>query len=207
MAKLLYIEASPRKSRSISIEIATAFRDAYLNAHPGDEIKTLNLWSIPLPELSGELLNGVYATLHGLKMTAKEADAWQDMQRVVEQFKAADKYLFSMPMWNFSIPYKLKHYLDIIVQPGLTFDIQGEEGRKGLVQGKPAVLIYARGNQYQGARAAADFQQNYMEHILRFIGIGKIQSIVVEPTLVAPAEQEAVKAAARAQAEQLATTF
>ena len=33
----------------------------------------------------------------------------------------ADRVLISTPMWNFGIPYKLKQWFDLIVQPGITF--------------------------------------------------------------------------------------
>ena len=36
----------------------------------------------------------------------------------------AERVLISTPMWNFGIPYKLKHWLDIINQPGLTASIR-----------------------------------------------------------------------------------
>lgn len=190
MARLLYIEASPRKNRSTSIELAGIFRDTYLNAHPGDEIRSINLWSLTLPEINGEVLNAKYALLHGLKPTAKEAEAWQDVVRVIDQFKAADKYIFSVPMWNFSIPYQLKHYLDVIIQPGHTFSFSPEEGYKGLVTGKSAAVIYARGGSYTGEAAALDMQKSYMELVLKFIGITDIRSVVAEPTL---GDAEAIK--------------
>ena len=60
-------------------------------------------------------------------------------------FKSADKYLVSLPMWNFSIPYKLKQYIDLLVHRGLTFSFTPEGGYKGLVTGKPLVAVYARG--------------------------------------------------------------
>ena len=31
------------------------------------------------------------------------------MVRFADHFKSADKYIVSLPMWNFGIPYKLKH--------------------------------------------------------------------------------------------------
>ena len=44
MSKLLYIEASPRKSRSKSIAVAKTFLDAYRAANPGDAVVTIDLW-------------------------------------------------------------------------------------------------------------------------------------------------------------------
>ena len=55
---------------------------------------------------------------------------------MIERFKGADKYLFSLPMWNFGIPYKLKHYIDVLVQPTYTFSFSPKEGYKGLVTRK-----------------------------------------------------------------------
>jgi len=37
MARLLYVEASPRKERSVSTGVAKAFVEEYRKTHPGDE--------------------------------------------------------------------------------------------------------------------------------------------------------------------------
>jgi FMN-dependent NADH-azoreductase len=46
MAKLLYIECSPRKQISASIEVCRAFLDAYRAANPADTIQTLDIWDL-----------------------------------------------------------------------------------------------------------------------------------------------------------------
>ena len=87
-------------------------------------------------------------------------------------------------MWNFSIPYKLKHYLDIITQPGLTFSVDPEKGFFGLVTGKPVTAIYSRGGEYTNAEAKGmDFQKPYLEMAMGFIGFREINSVIIEPTL------------------------
>ncbi len=88
-------------------------------------------------------------------------------------------------MWNFGIPYKLKHYIDVLTQPGLTFSYSPSEGYKGLVTGKPAAVVYARGGSYPPGSGAEgmDFQKSYFETLLKFIGFTDIRPIVVEPTL------------------------
>ena len=82
------------------------------------------------------------------------AKVWKGVERVIEAFKSADKYVFSVPMWNFGIPWRLKQYIDILVQPGSTFRYD-EEGYRGLVTGKRAFLAYARGGEYGAPEAAA----------------------------------------------------
>ncbi|WP_448562639.1 FMN-dependent NADH-azoreductase [Trichothermofontia sp.] len=209
MAKLLYIESSPRKERSHSIEVAQAFLTQYAHTHPSDQIETLNVWSANLPPFDGEALNAKYTVMRGLALTAEQAAAWQGVTEVVDRFKAADKYLFSIPMWNFSIPYPLKHYIDVITQPGLTFSFSLETGYQGLVTGKPAVVIYARSGEYAAGTPGAgmDMQSAYVQLWLGFIGFTNIHSIMVEPTSAPPDAVAAKKAAAIAQATALASNL
>ena len=67
MPKLLYIEASPRKERSHSIEIARMFLESYREAYPTDEVETLDLWTADLPPFDGQILDAKYAILNGLE--------------------------------------------------------------------------------------------------------------------------------------------
>ena len=112
-------------------------------------------------------------------------------------------------MWNFGVPYKLKHYIDIITQPGLSFSFTPEDGYSGLVTGKPAAVIYARGGEYSSSEAAAgmDFQKRYLEMWLGFIGFTDITPILVEPTLSDPSDAEKTLNQALEQAAAVACKF
>jgi len=186
MATVLHIQASPMRNLSYSLRAAQAFLESYLASHPGDKVATLDLSKDALPEFDFRTASGKYRILHGEKHTKEEARAWQKVERVIEELKKADKLVVSSPMWNFGIPYRLKQYLDVIMQPGYTFSYTPAEGYKGLVTGRPAMLILARGGEYKpGTQAAViDFQKPYLEFALQFIGFTKIDSIVIEPTLM-----------------------
>jgi FMN-dependent NADH-azoreductase len=208
MAKLLYIESSPRKERSKSIQVAKAFIETYQTDHPDDEVLTLDLWNKKLPEFDGYTIDAKYQVLHGQGFDEKQKAAWQAVVDVCDEFKSADKYLFSLPMWNFGIPYKLKHYIDVIAQPGQTFSFDPATGYSGLVTGKPAAVIYARGGAYgSDAAKSMDLQKGYMDLLLGFIGFKHIQSILVEPTLASPADVAKAEAAAVQAAEKIAASF
>ncbi|MCE5186105.1 MAG: NAD(P)H-dependent oxidoreductase [Planctomycetaceae bacterium] len=192
MAELLYIESSPRNEFSVSIKIARAFMEAYKKANPGDSIKTLKLFEMDLPPFDGFTIASKYKILRGsAPTTLEEKKAWSRVEALIYEFKHADKYLFAVPMWNFGIPYRLKHYIDILVQPGYTFRV-ANGGYEGLLFGKRAMAIYARGGQYpQGTPAAAfEMQQRYLEMILQFMGIQDIRSILAESTLGGGLEAE-----------------
>jgi hypothetical protein len=66
----------------------------------------------------------------------EQAKAWKRVEEVIERFKSADWYLFSLPMWNFGVPYVLKHFIDVIIQPGLTFSFSPSRGLQGLSHGE-----------------------------------------------------------------------
>jgi FMN-dependent NADH-azoreductase len=209
MACLLYIEASPRKERSASIAVANAFIEEYRKTHTDDTVETIDLWRTPLPEFDGEVIDSKYVILHGLEHTESQKLAWNAVEKVISQFTGADKYLFSLPMWNFGIPYKLKHYIDIIVQPGYTFSFSPEEGYKGLVTGKPIAAIYARGGAYgpDTGMASYDLQKTYLELVLGFIGFSDFQAIAVEETLAPTAVKEKNLAAAKELARTIAANL
>ena len=209
MAKLLYIQASPQDVGSKSIQVADAFLAAYRMAHPGDAVVTIDLFKKDLPAFDGPALDAKYAIMHGKGPTDEQAKAWKAIEAIIAEFISADKYLLAVPMWNFGIPYRLKHYLDILLQPGYTFSFSPEKGYEGLVKGKPCMIAFARGGDYHEADPnAVDFQKRYLELVLGFIGITDIRSVVVQPTLAGGPEVAKQKTeAAIAEAQEMAWTF
>lgn len=206
MTRLLYIQSSPREE-SRSTAVAREYLDTFRVNHPQHEVETLDLWRTELPRFDGNVLKAKYRVLHGQPHLPEEAEAWKAIVQVAERFKAADMYLISVPMWNFSIPYVLKHYIDVITQPGITFHFSPETGYSGLVKGRPATVIYARGGAYGDEQGQGlDFQIKYMNLLLGFIGIVDVRTIVVEPTLgdkdlTAERQREAMKQARTLAAE------
>jgi FMN-dependent NADH-azoreductase len=210
MARLLYIKASPRTDRSHSSAVAEAFLDAYKKSNPADEVDVLALFNEELPAFDLAAANAKYKIMHGKDHSPEDEQVWQGILDVIERFKSADKYVLATPMWNFSIPYRLKQYIDIIVQPGQTFTVNEQGGYEGLAGGKPVLAIYARGGEYPaGSEAEAfDLQKRYIEQILGFMGLTDLESIVIEPTLAAGPDVAAQKrAGAITRAQELARTF
>jgi FMN-dependent NADH-azoreductase len=211
MGKLLYIQASPRVGRSHSIAVADAFVESYRENNLDDKIVTLDIFKADLVPFDGLTVQAKYTILHGQKHSQEELDAWKGVEAIIEEFKSADKYVMAVPMWNFGIPYRLKHYIDIIVQPGYTFSYTPEEGYRGLVTGKPIFIAYARGGEYPPGSdyEAFDLQKKYLELIVGFyMGFTDIRSIAVEPTLMGgPEVAKAKREAAIEQAKQMAKDF
>lgn len=184
MKKILHIQSSPRSERSASIQIAETFLDEYRNENPDHIIETIDIWEEKLPEFNSETIASRYAILNDQAPSASQIQQWRRVEHIANHFKSADKYVFSLPMWNFGLPYKLKYYIDIIVQPGLAIAFERDKGFTGLITGKPAMLIFASGGSYQAGSGFErfDFQSTYLKHLLKLVGFQDISEISVEPT-------------------------
>ena len=75
MKKVLYIESSPRKDRSHSINVANKYMEK-MKASGNLDIKKINLWDYDLPEFDGDMLNAKYAAIAGTDASAEENNAW-----------------------------------------------------------------------------------------------------------------------------------
>ncbi|MBN2580988.1 MAG: NAD(P)H-dependent oxidoreductase [Pirellulales bacterium] len=196
MAKLLHLQASPREG-SYSTRVAAAFLDSYRRERPEDRVETLDLFQAEVPLFTAPEAKAKYAVMSGEKPRDKVDAAWRAVIQTIEHFKQFDKYVLSCPMWNFNVPYRLKQYLDVIVQPSLTFTYSSEKGYQGLVTGRPLMLILARGGIYPAGdpRQTFDFQETYLRSIFGFIGFSDIRVIRIEGTLQDQPEQ--IEAAVR----------
>ena len=183
--KINYIECSPRGERSHSTKIAQAYIEQAKKNIPDLELNHINPWSLNLPEFDGDMLNAKYSVINGTDPSANEVSAWSNVKNIFDEFNNADHYLFSVPMWNFNIPYKLKHYIDIITQPGMSWSYTPEDGYKGLMTDKTATIIYATGDGYGEGTGfeSFDMQKPYVNLWLTFLGFKKIERVVVDRTL------------------------
>ena len=130
---LLHVISSPRKQRSASIEVANAFIDAWRSKYPEGNIDTLNVWETDLLPFDNAALDAKYAGIEGKALTAEQQDVWGQIKELADRFHCADILVFSVPMWNFGIPYRLKHLIDVISHKNVlfTFDERGLIGMLG----------------------------------------------------------------------------
>ena len=205
MSKLLYVISSPRGEQSESTKIADEFLDAYLRARPGVEVQRLNLWEDQLPVYGGKGAAAKMTVFSGQTPEGDQAEAWADVERVFAPFRDADKYLFTVPMWNAGVPWVLKHLIDTITQPGLVFGFDPAEGYTPLLQDKRAVVVYTSGVYSPGApiQYGTDFHAAFFNDWLRFIGVDEVSEIRFQPTVLT-ADPDGAREQALARARELA---
>lgn len=211
MAKLLYITAHPHDHQfSYGMAVGKAFVDAYKDSHPQDEIKQLDLYSMDIPHIDADVFSGWGKLRSGGQFTDLSAEEQKKVSRLnelVDEFIAADKYVFVTPMWNFSYPPIMKAYIDSICVAGKTFKYT-DKGPVGLLPGKSAIHIQARGGIYsEGPAAGMECGHRHLTSIMMFFGITDFQGIFVEGHNAAPDQADAIKAKAIEEAKQAAKTF
>lgn len=202
MATLLHIASSPRGDESASLTIARTFIEAYSQANPDDHVEDIELFEADLPIFDAPAAKAKYTIMGGGEPTGQAEQTWSTVIKWTDLLHGADKLVISAPMWNFGIPYILKQWIDVIVQPGLTFSYDAETGYTGLVTGKPALLCLARGGDYaEGAGMEEfDYQETYLRTVLQFIGFETIKSVIAQPVLLGGPDK-AVEAIDKALAE------
>lgn len=194
MPRLLYVVGSPRGATSRSNTVASAYVEAFHARHPGFEIDMLDLWREELPVFDDQKVAAKLAVMRQGKPDDAQRAAWQSVLAVVERFRTADRYVFSVPMWNGSIPYRLKHYIDVIMQPGLLFNLDRVTGYSGLLRDKRATVVYSAGIYAPGRppQFGADFQVSYFDWWLHEAGITDIETIRLPPLASAGDVSEAL---------------
>lgn len=201
MTRILHIKASPSRNRSRSEHAAQAFIDAFMSELPCADLDVINVWDLALPEFDETMLEAKFAVLRSCDATAEQRRRWGEAVQISQRFNRADLYVFSIPMWNFGIPYRLKHFVDIVTLPGENWSWSREHGYRSLLANKQAVLVASSANVHDddvpSGLARNDFQRPYVRRWLKFIGIDVIKEICVSPTLADPDEVTEMEARAK----------
>ncbi|MEF1282214.1 FMN-dependent NADH-azoreductase [Vibrio fortis] len=139
-----------------------------------DKLTVRDLAADPLPVLDFSVATALRAT----------EDLSQDQQAIVdlsdtliEEIKAADTLVIAAPMYNFTIPTQLKNWIDLIARAGVTFTYT-ENGVKGLIEGKKAIVVTTRGGIHKDA--ATDSVTPYLRTVLGFVGITDVEFVYAE---------------------------
>lgn len=170
MAQLLVIDSSARQHGSVSRQLTERFLAHWLEKRRGDAVCRRDLGIEPLPHLDAWMQP---AESHG----AAECVALQRANRLVGELVAADVLVLGAPMYNFAIPSTLKAWFDHVLRAGVTFRYS-ENGPQGLLHGKRAFVITARGGIYEGG--GQDHQEPYLRQVLAFMGIHDVTFIHAE---------------------------
>jgi FMN-dependent NADH-azoreductase len=118
MNKLLIINAHPEANStlSFSLNVLDYFLKIYREHQSGEEIiEQINLYEDIVPMVDKTVLHAWRKQRNGEELTTEEQEVTRKMDKVLQQFKSARKYIIAYPMHNFNVPSKLKDYMDNIM--------------------------------------------------------------------------------------------
>ncbi|EGT3622527.1 MULTISPECIES: FMN-dependent NADH-azoreductase [Morganella] len=176
MQKVLVLKSSILADYSHTNKMADYFIGQWRKNHADDAITVRDLSAEPVPVLDNEIVSGMHAPAGGT-LTQRQLSANALQTELIDELFAHDVIVFTAPMYNFTVPTQMKTYLDFIASAGKTFRYT-ENGAEGLVKGKRAIVLTARGGFHRDL--TSDLIVPFMKQFLGFIGISDIEFIYAE---------------------------
>lgn len=177
MTTVLHLDTSPRDARSISRQLTTELISEWQENYPQDHVIYRDIGHQLIPAVDEPWIAASFSSPDS--HTPELAAAIKISDELIDEFLAADRYVFGVPMYNFNVPSNFKAYIDQIVRVRRTFVVNEQGGYDGLVKNKKMLVITARGGSYtQGTPAAQfDFQEPFIRTIFGLIGVTDITFI------------------------------
>lgn len=135
----------------------------------------------------------------------QEADAIALSDMLCAELIAADVIVIASPMYTLTISSTLKAWFEYVNRRDVAFEM-GEGGARGLLGGRPVVIICSRGSRFDGLALEHDLQVPVIKAILDHFGLVD-QHVVRAEALAYPAQRTASLDAARSELERLAATL
>lgn len=197
---LLHVVATPRPPGvSRTRRMAAAFLAAYAAAHPGHGVEEIDLALARLPDIDTPGVDALFGPQNGSDPAAI-ATRRRELDATVAPLLGCSALLVTSPMWNFTVPYRLKHWLDLVIQPERTFRVESG-GAVGLLGGRRAVVLCSRSFFYGPgtAGAAKNHFEPYLETALGFIGFDEVRFVALDGADLPGAEERLAAAVAAAR--------
>ena len=180
---------------SSTTELASTIIDDLCRRDPALDVDHLNVWEQTLPSMSGATLTAKYSVFAGKELSVEQKTAWDAVRACIARLCSADLWLLAVPMWNFGVPYPLKHYIDVVTQPRLTFSWTPEEGYRSLLPPRRAIVVASSAGDYSSGsgNAVHDYHLPYLIDWLQIYMGCQVDAVSLAPTIAHP---DTVRAAA-----------
>jgi FMN-dependent NADH-azoreductase len=201
---VLDLHVLPRAERSRTRKLRAAFFESFEKVHGAEPRIELDLAQRvdELPKIDEWDVEAKFEVTYGAgELDETLAQRWDALSRLTDQLHLARLIVVSTPMWNFSIPWHLKRWIDCVVQARLTFQFDGKDF-SGLLKDKRVIVLTTRDGVYtEGTPAAAmDHQLPYLRWVFSFMGCTDFTAIAADGMAWPGREQSLDDACARARA-------
>ncbi|MBO3460024.1 NAD(P)H-dependent oxidoreductase [Aetokthonos hydrillicola Thurmond2011] len=178
MTHILHIDTSPRGERSISRQLSNEFINIWKTLNSQDTVTYRDLGHHPVAHVNEMWIAAAFSPPE--ELTPELSEVIQLSNILVDEFLAAERYVFGIPMYNFNVPSTFKAYIDQIVRFNRTFTFDESGKYQGLVpEGKKMLIFTARGGNFSSEISITnyDYQEPYLKAIFGMVGIRDITFI------------------------------
>ena len=197
MSTILHITASIRGDESVSRSLGTRLVEG-LAASKNAAVVTRDLSKNDIPFVDAERFAA------NLAPYAERSSEQQELAKIADELigelQDADTIVFSVPVYNFSVPATVKAWADLVARAGTTFRYT-ENGPEGLLTGKKVYVTAASGGTPLGSEI--DFMSPWLKFFLGFLGMTDVELVAADGIMgeggeekIAEAHQEIEKLAA-----------
>lgn len=228
MTTLLVIQAHPHTAQSLSLTVGKQFIDTYQATHPDDKVIIRDLYADGgVPPLNDQTMEAWRKQKFGEDLSVEEQALLKRHAEWLDEFIAADKYVFINPMYNHFLPAEMKQYLDLTAVAHKTFKYTSN-GSVGLLTGKKAIHIQAAGSEYhkggkwgtikflikkalgiksKQSSALMDLGDLYLTNMLKFYGVTDVEKLFIEGADAHRDQRQAILDNALTEAKSMAKVF
>lgn len=184
MNKVLIINASARKERSLSRYMTNVFVETWQTKYPDDAIVYREVGQEPIPHVTEKWIAGAFKPAE--LRTAEHIEALKISDQLIAELKEANVIVVGSPMYNWSVPSALKAYIDQVLRVNETVLVSKDNPRNpytGLLKEKKVYLLMVRGNDGYGPGeyyAHMDFQSNYLRTVFTIMGLEDITAVTMD---------------------------
>ncbi|KAL4159974.1 hypothetical protein PRNP1_000546 [Phytophthora ramorum] len=141
-------------------------------------VEECDVWSSKMPKFDRETMTRVWKARHGSE-DETDLETFRPIKKLAEQLLRADFLIITSPVWNFSVPYALKQYIDCVVQAGLTFRDKDEEGpSRPFFRRRPLIVISSSGG--MAPPAHEDYVFPFLSRIFAMCGFDDAHRVAIE---------------------------
>src|SRR5712691_3668681 len=170
---ILQINSSLYSGNGQSSRLADELIAALRAENPDAELVVRDLAREPVPHLDEARFQAFLEKPEKRNHFQKSVVAYSDA--LIGELRRADVIVLGLPMYNFGVPSQLKSWFDHIARAGETFKYS-EKGAVGLLTGKKAYVLAARGGVYGENHSQTEFVRQF----LGFLGITEVEIVYAE---------------------------
>ena len=184
MAALLHIDASARRTRSITRSLGAEFKEQWLSKNAGDKLIYRDVGRAPPAFVEESWIAAAFTPESD--RTDEQISLLAQSDLLIDELSTANVIVISTPMYNYGMPAALKAWVDQVVRVNKTFTFDLDRGDfplEPVLSGKTLVLLTSCGEFGFGkgeAREEMNHLEPHLKTISKYLGVDETYEMRVE---------------------------